>query len=86
MSATRDPADSLQAKITAFLETLEPAERDLFTAIVARALDPDVEGFATPAAPRPIPIPYPLNPVAASSVTQVLNGIGNALNTSARKG
>lgn len=85
MSTSRDPADSLQSKMAAFIETLEPGELDLFAVIMERAHGADVEGFATPSAPGPIPIPYPLNPVAATSVAQVLNGVGSTLSATALK-
>lgn len=90
MSATSNPAASLQAKLGPFLETLEPDELELLASVVERALDGEVEMFAmqppqNPATPPGVPIPYPNTAAMSSSIAQVLNGIGQAINTSARK-
>src|SRR5262249_26481676 len=80
MSTPTAAATSLQAKLAAFVATLEPAELELFAVIAERALGDDVETFSTPAAPQPIPIPYPIVGTSSNQVSEVLNNFGAALN------
>ena len=89
MSPSTDPAASLQAKLGNFLQKLEPDELELFAFVVKRALDGEVEMFAsqlpqTPATPPGVPIPYPNASLVSSSFARVLNSVGKPFDPSVR--
>ena len=84
MTTAPDPASSLQAKVGDFLETLDPAELELFAEIIERANGADVEGYS--ASMTQLKGEAMTFQMLSSSVSDVMKNFGQALNTAARGG